>query len=233
MKTDISVIIPVFHEAAIINTTIQRILKTDFPGNLEIIVVDGAREGETCRALKAANVKKLFSEKGRGRQMNRGALGADGEVLLFLHADTRIGGGGLSAIHSAVQQDHCAAGAFDLRIDAKGPAYRLIEGVASLRTRTTRVPYGDQAIFVRRDVFERVGGYPEIPLMEDVELMRRIKKTGGAIRILNEKATTSARRWQQEGLLYTTLRNWTLVTLYLFGVSAERLARYYKDERPN
>ena len=226
----ISIIIPVLHEADIINTTVDRIRGAGF-GGYEIIVVDGAKEGETCAAVRDKGVKKVHSSKGRGIQMNRGASVAGGEILLFLHADTRIAPGCLDAICSVMEKTGCAAGAFDLCIDADGFAYRVIEKIACLRTRLTRSPYGDQAIFVRREVFERAGGYPEIPLMEDVALMRRIKKSGGTIRILKERVHTSARRWQREGPIYTTLRNWAIMALYLCGVAPERLARYYRDVR--
>jgi hypothetical protein len=122
-------------------------------------------------------------------------------------------------------------GAFDLGIDSPRKAYRLIETVASARSRLTRVPYGDQAIFVRGRVFHRLGGYLEIDLMEDVDLMRRIRRAGLRIVILKQRVRTSPRRWEREGVLVGTLRNWFLMSLYLMGWPASKLRKYYRQEK--
>ncbi len=120
-----------------------------------------------------------------------------------------------------------AGGAFDLGIESNGLALRLIARAASLRSRLTRVPYGDQALFISRDYLQRIGSYREMPLMEDVDLMRRIKRDGGRIFIIPERVLTSGRRWAREGVLRCTLRNWTIMLLYLGGVSPRKLARWY------
>jgi len=228
---DISVIIPVFHEQAVINETLESLLAGRFEGAWEIIVVDGDSERTTLKALRDDRVLKAVSEKGRGKQMNQGALLAGGEIVLFLHADTEIPPDGLARICSAMRQSRYVGGSFDLGIRSHKRRFRLVERVASLRSRITRIPYGDQAIFLRREYFLSIGGFSDIPVMEDVELMRRIKHSGGKICILDERALTSARRWEQEGVLYCTLRNWILVGLYLLGVSPDRLARYYSEGR--
>jgi hypothetical protein len=121
-----------------------------------------------------------------------------------------------------------AGGAFDMGIDSERKVFRITERYVAWRTRLTRIPFGDQAIFVRRDYFERIGGYRDIPIMEDVDLMRRIRRRGDAICIVPEKVMTSARRWEKDGLVFGTLRNWMLQALYCCGVSPERLARFYR-----
>jgi len=228
MGVTVSIIIPVLNEEARIAEAIDHIRSLTDGKAAEIIVVDGDPAGGTLRAIPDGACRKLLSEPGRGRQLNRGAGASSGETLLFLHADTKLPPDALVRIRETLRDPTVAGGAFDLAIDSPRRAFRLIERVASLRTRLTRIPYGDQAIFLRSSWFRSLGGYREIPIMEDVELMRRLKRSGGRITILPERVVTSARRWEQEGILTTTLRNWTLVTLFLLGVDAGRLARWYR-----
>lgn len=223
----VSVIIPVLHESALVNAAIAHIRSIEPRAPVEVIVVDGATEADTLRAVRDGEVKGVLSARGRGAQMNRGAEAAQGDVLLFLHVDTALPRHGLRAVRAVMDGGRFVAGAFDLGIDGRGAMFRLIERVASLRSRMTRIPYGDQAIFIRRDYFLRLGGYREMALMEDVDLMRRVKRDGGAIFIVPERVRTSGRRWSREGLVRCTLRNWTIALLYLLGVSPERLARRY------
>ena len=227
MNDTISVILPVWKEASIINHTIANILSSEYKGNVEIIVVDGSAEGETIHAVQNKEVKKVASEKGRSRQMNTGASLARGGILLFLHADTFLPQNALQAISSAMQGREFMSGAFDLGIDSPRRIFRVIEAAASLRSRITRIPYGDQGIFIRKDYFQAIGGFREIPLMEDVDLMRRIKKAGDRICILQLRVKTSPRRWEKEGVVRCTLRNWALITLYYLGFSPEKLAKHY------
>lgn len=228
MGKSISIIIPVLNEASAINRSIGHVLSQKYDGFIEVIVVDGSPEGETVHSIREEKVKKLTAEKGRSRQMNKGALHAGGEVLLFLHADTVLPEEGLEGISAVMEKGDAVGGAFDLGIDSRRPVFRVIESMASLRSRLTRVPYGDQAIFIRSDYFRATGGFREMPLMEDVELMRRIRKVGDRICFINAKVLTSPRRWEKEGVFYCTLRNWMLIALYLLGVSPERLAKFYQ-----
>jgi rSAM/selenodomain-associated transferase 2 len=221
----ISVIIPVLGEEAIINGAIHRIHAMD--GAIEIVVVDGDPQGRTLKAVTCDHALLVASDAGRGRQMNRGVRAAGGDILVFLHADTELPANAFRSISSVMLKRRFAGGAFDLAIDAKGLIFRVIEAVASNRSRLTRIPYGDQAIFLRRDCFTRIGGYRDIPLMEDVDLMRRVKAGGDRICIIREKVKTSARRWEREGVLRCTMRNWTIMLFYLLGVPPERLARWY------
>jgi rSAM/selenodomain-associated transferase 2 len=228
LECRVSVIIPVFCEQSVINRTIEAVRCRRGGDSTEIIVVDGQTEGETIAAIRDAAVQKVFSEKGRSRQLNRGAATATGDVLLFLHADTVLPPAAFELITGAMGDEGCVGGAFDLRIDSRRAAFRVIETVASLRSRLTRIPYGDQAIFIRTSCFRTLGGFREIPILEDVDLMRRIKRKGGRIVIFREPVITSARRWEKEGLVFGTIRNWFLMILYLFGVEPERLARFYR-----
>jgi len=228
MKHKISIIIPVLNEASIINRTIGSVLSLPYDGEIEVLVVDGSPYRETLKAVARGDVIKLAGSRGRARQMNNGASAASGELLLFLHADTGLPEDALNIISSVMGKGDFVAGAFDLGINSSRPVFRLIELGASLRSRLTKTPYGDQAIFIWRDYFRAIGGFKEIPLMEDVELMRRIKKARGKIHIVPEKARTSPRRWEKEGIVFCTLRNWALITLYSFGVQPEKLAKFYR-----
>lgn len=223
----LSIIVPVVDEDRIINDLIEHLYGLPFGNGCEVIIADGNQSQNTLKAISRGDVKKIASFKGRGAQMNAGAAVAKGKILLFLHADTLLPRPVLDQILLALKQPDIVGGAFDLGINSNKWGFRLIETVASLRSRITRMPYGDQAIFIKKAVFERLGGFGEIPLMEDVDLMRRVRKTGQKIAIIPLKVLTSPRRWEKEGLLFSTLRNWILISLYLLGVSPKRLAKFY------
>ncbi|MCA1786369.1 MAG: TIGR04283 family arsenosugar biosynthesis glycosyltransferase [Desulfotignum sp.] len=226
---NISVIVPAFREAKTINAFIGSV-QTVFPEpDNEIIVVDGNPEGDTIAAVGLPQVKTACSEKGRARQMNQGAAIANGEILLFVHADTFLPEDAPKLITNLLSENpDLVGGAFSLGIDDDRLPLKIIEWSANLRSRLTRVPYGDQSIFLRKDDFDRMGGFREIPIMEDLELMTRIRKKGGSIHILEQKSVTSSRRWKKEGISICTLRNWLIRLLYHCGVSADRLAVLYR-----
>ncbi|AOY59889.1 TIGR04283 family arsenosugar biosynthesis glycosyltransferase [Desulfococcus multivorans] len=228
MRPAVSIVIPVFHEAHIINPLVGHLLRMPFAGKREIIVVDGAASGDSLRAIRDPRAVKLRSTRGRAVQMNTGARHATGDILLFLHADTRLPDDGLERIIEALQAKDFVGGAFDLAIDSPRPCFRWIEKAASRRSRITRIPYGDQAIFIRKAYFLRHGGFAAIPIMEDVELMRRIRRRGDRIILLPHRVTTSARRWERTGVCRNTLRNWMLLILYHAGVAPERLSLFYR-----
>jgi rSAM/selenodomain-associated transferase 2 len=228
MMPKFSFIIPVWNEQAIIYRTIEHVRDLSASGRAEIIVVDGDPAGRTIQVARHMGVKTAISEKGRGNQMNLGASLAAGDILIFLHADTILPHDALELIETAMEDISCIAGAFDLAIDSERPAFRLIEKAASFRSRMTRIPYGDQTIFIRKSGFRDLGGFNNIPIMEDVEFMRRIKKGKGKICIIGTAVLTSPRRWEKEGIVYTTLRNWLLIALYLCGVKPEKLIRFYR-----
>ena len=227
-RAEISIILPVLNEASAINATITHLRARAADEPVEIIVVDGDPAGSTVSQLRDPGVMTAVSPPGRAIQMNRGAGLASGEVLLFLHADTLLPPDALVLVKAALQDRRIGAGAFELGIDSPRPVFRLTERYVSCRTRLTRVPFGDQAIFIRRSYFESLGGFREIPIMEDVDLMKRIRRRGDRISILPAKVRTSARRWEREGILPCTFRNWTLQLAFALGVKPERLARWYK-----
>ena len=189
--------------------------------------MDGDSSGDTIAHISDPNVITLTAPKGRALQMNAGAAKACGDILLFLHADTLLPPKAFPKIVAALSDKRFIGGAFDLKIQNRRWIFRAIGRAASWKHRLTRVPYGDQAIFMLRRYFENMGGYAGIPLMEDVELMRRGKRQDGRINILPEAVTTSSRKWENDGVFYTIIRNWTIQALFLLGVSAEKLEKYY------
>ncbi len=225
-----SIIIPVLNESSIINHTVEHVYSIGSGSDIEVIVIDGDYEGKTISVLRNKEVIKDISPMGRGKQMNKGASLAKGEILLFLHADTELPEHALRTISSVMDRGQYAGGAFDLGIKSDRSVFRLIEKLVYVRTRLTRVPYGDQAIFIKKNYFDRMNGFEEIPLMEDLEFMRRMKRSGYKICIIPQKVITSPRRWEREGVIGCTLRNWSLRSLYLLGVQPDKLVRfYYRD----
>ena len=220
---NLSVIVPTLDEEAALPATLAAARQTSV---MELIVVDGGSHDRTCEIARALADRTLSSGRGRARQMNVGAAAARGDVLLFLHADTRLPAGYATAVAGALADPGVVGGRFDVRLDAPGLAYRLIGRMISLRSRLTRVASGDQAIFVRRAVFERLGGFPAVPLMEDIELSRALKRAGG-VACLRETVLTSARRWQRHGVVRTVLLMWLLRAGYYAGIPPARLARMY------
>lgn len=223
-----SIIIPVLNEAERINSLIEHILTQGFEDSREIIVVESDPRGSTIKAIENKSVISLTSPKSRARQMNAGAAIAQGEILIFLHADTKLPPNALVKISQVLKNERYVGGAFDLGIDSDRLFLKYIAVRASLRSRLNRTPYGDQAIFIRRGYFDKIGRFKEIPLMEDIDLMRRIKQRGDKIIILCDRVKTSARRWEKEGIFYTTLKNQMLVSLYYLGASPHKLAKYYR-----
>ncbi|MEM9093213.1 MAG: TIGR04283 family arsenosugar biosynthesis glycosyltransferase [Cyanobacteria bacterium P01_F01_bin.53] len=238
-KPLLSVILPVWQEADRIKDALDSLYCATEKFPYEIIVVDGDNQGSTLRAIKpftnstsshfSMPIHCVISDKGRGNQMNHGAKKAIAPILLFLHVDTRLPPQALEKILFELDQSNeIAAGAFDLAIESPQWVFKVISKVSSWRSRITRIPYGDQGIFIRREVFEAVGGFEEVPLMEDVILMRSLKKRNMKICFLSDPVLTSARRWEREGIVRCTLRNWCLITLYFLGVKPKVLSQFYK-----
>jgi rSAM/selenodomain-associated transferase 2 len=224
-----SIIVPVLHEAEGINDFIGHLRQLDLEKMSEIIVVDGAPEKDTLHAIHDDTITKLSSEKGRARQMNTGAFAAKGNILIFLHADTELPLRALKRLDEFINRNEYVGGAFDLDIKSDKIIFKVIAFLGSLRSRLNRIPYGDQAIFMRRDYFNKIGGYKDIPLMEDVELMRRVKRSGSKILMVNDRVKTSPRRWEEEGLFFCIVRNWAIQILYFLGLSPHQLVNFYKS----
>ena len=223
----ISIIIPVLNEANTINAVLARILGTS---NLEVIVVDGGSQDETVALAQSVGVKVISATGGRANQMNAGAAVATGSILLFLHADTHLPPAFDTFIRQVLQNTGVIAGAFELRIDAELWGIRLIEKMVNLRSRFLSLPYGDQAIFLKASIFKEIGGFPNLSIMEDFELMRRLKRYGKIV-IAPASVVTSGRRWQKLGVVRTTLINQLIIIGYFLGVPPAKLARWYRQRR--
>lgn len=222
----ISVIIPALNEGTQMADAIRR---TREAGASEIIVVDGGSTDRTLAAADAAD-QVILSPSGRARQQNAGAAAATGDVLSFLHADCRLPLDGLSAISAALDDDRCVGGCFRQAIAGDGLGYRLLETGNAWRVRMLGWAYGDQGIFVRRSVFEELGGFPDVPLMEDLYFMKRLKRKG-RLTLLHARLQVSPRRWQSQGIVRQTLRNWRYIALAHCGVPLDRLASSYTHVR--
>jgi len=223
----LSVVIPALDEEARLPAAIRSVR-----GDAEVIVVDGGSRDATRAVAIAEGARVLDAPRGRGRQLDRGAREATGDWIVFLHADTRLEEGWADAL--ARLPADAIGGAFRFAIDGARPTYRLLEAAVQWRVRFLSLPYGDQALFVRRDTYSRVGGMPHLPLMEDVAFVARLRRAG-RLAYPRPRAFTSARRWERHGILGTTLRNWRVMALYAAGRSPERLVRLYeagdRDER--
>jgi rSAM/selenodomain-associated transferase 2 len=219
----VSVIIPTLNEASCLAETLRR-LREQRPQ--EILVVDGGSTDETC-AIAAAGADRLYSgPRGRAAQMNPGAAHAAGDVLLFLHADCTLEAGALQAAERGLRQRGVVAGCFRMNVTSPGLLYRLIDACATARVRLTGLVYGDQGLFVEGSRFLRIGGFPPVRLMEDVFLSKRLRRQG-RILVVPKRIFVSPRRWQRQGVLRQTLRNWTLTALAAAGVHPDRLATFY------
>lgn len=228
MNTLFSIIIPVWREEGWVGACLERLDGMRRIDQAEVILVDGDG-GSTLRAVagrsSSFSLRCLVSPPGRGVQMNAGAGASTGRFLVFLHVDTRLPADALALIERALRRS--GAGAFTLKIDTTHPWLRLGARLGNLRTRVTRVPFGDQTLFLRRELFFTMGCYPPVPLMEDVALMLALKRRGIRPVILPERSITSDRRWKKEGVYRGTFRNWALYLLYRAGVPAGRLSRRY------
>jgi rSAM/selenodomain-associated transferase 2 len=221
----VSVIIPTLDEERSIESSLA-----SARGAFERIVVDGGSVDGTVAIATAAGARVLKSARGRGRQLTAGAEAATGDVLLFLHADSRLPPGFAASVGVIVARCGCTWGRFDVRFDDSRLVFALLARMISWRSRWTRGATGDQAIFVLRSAFKRVGGFRETGLFEDVSLCRRLKRDG-RMGVPDGYVVTSARRWRAGGTVRTTVRIWCLKTLYLLGVPTRALERFYADVR--
>ena len=227
----ISVIIPAVNEQASIAGAIASAQEA---GADEVLVADGGSHDGTIREAQRMGAWIVASDRGRARQQNAGAAQARGDILLFLHADTRLTTECLRQIRTLLARDPAPRfGAFRQRIDAAGWKYRLLERGNAWRVRWLGLAYGDQAIFARKSWFTEMGGFPEVPLLEDLMLSRRARRNA-PLTLLPGPVITSARRWQRHGVVRQTLRNWSIVAGYFLGLPPSTLAQWYRaHDRPN
>jgi rSAM/selenodomain-associated transferase 2 len=224
--SNISIIIPTRNEADSVGRLLPELLT--IPG-VELLVVDGGSTDNTVDIAKSYDIQVLSTSPGKATQMNAGAEAAHGDILLFLHSDTKLAPGFVEQVKGALSQPGVSAGAFRLSIDGQGFGLRVIEWLVNFRSKALQMPYGDQGIFVTTDMFFSVGPFPPQPIMEDFELMRKLRRNG-KIEILPLHATTSARRWKKLGILRTTAMNLAIIIGYLFGVKPEKLADWYRGK---
>ena len=230
MSTSIAVVIPTLNEERVLSRTLLAVRQLRFD---EVVLVDGGSRDQTVsiaqgqlQGLSLQPAQVMVSEQGRARQMNAGARATRSGVLLFLHADTLLPPETRTEIERVLANPKYVGGRFDVRFeDDRGWAW-LVSRLMNWRSRWSGIATGDQAIFVRRAVFDDLGGFADLPLMEDLELARRLKRAG-SIAKLRTKVTTSFRRWEQQGALRTIVQMWLLRFLYWLGVSPHMLQRFY------
>ena len=222
----ISVIIPILNEAKILERTLSR-LQSEL-GHHELIVVDGGSTDNSVRIAEEFG-KVVSSERGRAKQLNIGAAVATGDILVFLHADIWLESGALAAVSTALSAGYVGGG-FRQKIDGKSILYRLIEIAGDIRGRYLKVFYGDSGIFLARTDFEKIGGFPDVPILEEMEFSKGLRRLGKTT-LLTPYIHISARRWETRGIVRTTLNNWFITLFYFLGVSTEKLARLYSHIR--
>jgi rSAM/selenodomain-associated transferase 2 len=224
--TFLSIVIPVLNEEAILAASLARLQPLREAG-IEIIVVDGGSSDPTAQLANPLADKILLAKRGRASQMNAGAAAANAETLLFLHLDSCLPPQAGELISAAMRDEAAAWGYFEVKIEGRHPMFGLIAACMNLRSRVTHVATGDQAIFVRKPLFDDVGGYRPIALMEDVALCKALRKRGHPA-IIASKVTTSGRRWEKNGVARTILLMWWLRLRYFLGGSPDRLAAVYE-----
>ncbi|MFP4133515.1 MAG: TIGR04283 family arsenosugar biosynthesis glycosyltransferase [Halothece sp.] len=223
----LSVIIPVLNEA---DTIAQTLLSIQTPG-VEIILVDGGSTDNTVEIAQDWGVKVIFSpEPGRAMQMNTGANYATADTLLFLHADTQLPPNYPQQVWETLDQPQTVAGAFQLQINSNNSLLRIIEKGVNARSRFFQLPYGDQGIFLRKETFQNSGGFPILPIMEDFQLIKSLQKQG-KIRLASASVLTSPRRWENLGIIRTTLINQMIIIGYFLGISPIKLKQWYRQSR--
>jgi rSAM/selenodomain-associated transferase 2 len=224
----LSIIMPVLNEGEGIAPALDALAELRTLGT-EVIVVDGGSRDATIQRARLRADRVISTPRGRALQMNAGAAKATGDVLLFLHADTRLPRAADHVVLDGLARSGRAWGRFDVRIDGRPPLLLLVGWLIGLRSRLTGIATGDQAMFVRRDTFQAVGGFAEIPLMEDVELCKRLKHVSPPL-CLSDRVVTSGRRWEKHGVLNTIVLMWRLRFAYFRGVDPRELARQYGYE---
>ncbi len=225
----LSIIIPTLNEAAVLGKTLAAIGPAALD-QLEVIVVDGGSWDETVAIAQDWGAKVLTSSPGRAKQMNQGAARATGDLLLFLHGDTQLPKAFFLEVQEILTKPQVVAGAFGLEIDHRAWGLRWVEWGVGVRSRWFQMPYGDQAIFIRADRFREVGGFRDLPIMEDFALMQSLQKLG-RIEIAPSAVKTHARRWQHLGIWRTTGLNQVMILGYLLGVPLDTLKTWYRTQR--
>ncbi len=219
----ISVIIITLNEERYVERLLKQLSKDD---DIELIVSDGGSIDRTARTARKYTKNVIVGARGRGVQLNAGAARATGDILWFLHADSILPDDFKGYIINTLGSHGVAGGAFKLNFDSDLSSLKTISIVAGLRSKLTRIPFGDQGVFVKKEIFDRLNGFKDIPLMEDIDFGRRLKKEGRVV-LLPSGIKTCSRNWEKNGILKTTIRNWAYITLFLMGYSPHKLYRRY------
>jgi rSAM/selenodomain-associated transferase 2 len=232
VRPKLSIVVPILDEEAVLPSLINKLKdcqgSAGFP--IECVFVDGGSSDRSTALCEAADFPVVRSERGRGQQLHEGALQSQGDILLFLHADSHVTPKHCQLAVQSVQDNGLMAGGFRLRFDDKHPILKLAEWINLIRFRFTRVLYGDHGVFIRRDKYQAVGGFPAQALFEDIEFSKRLKKLGRVV-MLSQPLQTSARRFRAGGVLRTYLLMATLHILYWLKVSPEKLSNLYGRNR--
>ncbi len=223
----LAIVVPALNEEEALRRTLPAALAALAAGD-ELVVSDGGSSDRTVEVAREAGARVVTGPPGRGGQLNRGAAAATADVLVFLHADTTLPEGAAEAIRGAVANG-ADGGAFLLRFDVDRPVQRLGERLINLRTRLTRLPLGDQAQFVTRRAFDRLGGFADWPILEDLDFARRLRRS--RMVLIESAVTTGARRFVMQGAVRTVAVNWLIWILFFLGVPPRRLARLYRQIR--
>lgn len=226
MFQKISIIIPVLNEAKILEKTLSQ-LQSEL-GDHELIIVDGGSTDDSVHISEKYG-KVLKSERGRAKQLNAGASAASGDIFIFLHADIWLESGALAAVETALSSGYVGGG-FRQKIDGKNFLYRMIEVAGNIRGRYLKVFYGDSGIFLTRADFEKIGGFPEIPILEEMEFSKELRRLGKTT-LITPHIHISARRWETKGIIRTTINNWLIMLLYFLKFSPLQLAKLYRHIR--
>lgn len=221
-----SLVVPILNEASGLPHQLRQLRALAHQG-IEVLVVDGGSDDGSPDLVRRAGLRVLTSPRGRARQMNLGAAHATGDVLVFLHADTRLPDGAFITLRREMQKSGSPWGRFDVEIDGNHPMLGVVARMMNLRSRWTGIATGDQAIFVTREAFEVVGGFPDQPLMEDIELSSRLRQRARPV-CIGDPVLTSGRRWESRGVWRTVLLMWRLRWAYWRGAPAEQLAHRYR-----
>jgi rSAM/selenodomain-associated transferase 2 len=224
-QVKLSVIIPTINEAACIGATLKSIQNAR---NIEVIVADGGSEDRTRVIAASFGARVLVCQKGRAQQMNYGASVATGAILLFLHGDTLLPDGFDINLRRLLLKPGIVAGSFRLRIASRRFGFRLLEALINLRSTVLQMPYGDQGLFLKASTFQELGGFPQLPIMEDFVFVKQLKKQGRIV-ISSSTVLTSARRWERLGIVKATIVNQVIITAFHLGVNPSRLAGWYNQ----